>query len=347
MVRVLVGMSGGVDSTAAAIVLKESGYEVLGVTMLLIEQEESYKAIEDAKYASDVLGIEHIVADFRELFQKDIISDFVNTYKKGITPNPCIRCNMKIKFGELLKLADKYNCELLSTGHYAKVTKDETGFRLKRADDINKDQSYFLYNLNQEILKRLIFPIEDYTKAEVRKIVKDKGIEIWQKKDSEDVCFIPDGDTKNFLKQRITDAKTGNIVDEAGKVLGKHEGIEFYTVGQRRGLGIAAGKRVFVKKLDIDKNEIVLCENENLFTNTVVAADINFVNEDYKIDLDKKIFTAKTRYSKSEGKGKCRYEDNRLIFEFEKPQRAVAKGQSLVVYDNDFVICGGIIVDSY
>ncbi|QQK07876.1 tRNA 2-thiouridine(34) synthase MnmA [Miniphocaeibacter halophilus] len=350
--RVILGMSGGVDSSVSALLLQKQGYEVAGATMNMIPEGNLFKekycslanATEEAKLVAKDLGIEHYIIDLKQEFDKNIIESFVREYSLGYTPNPCIRCNKYIKFGEFLKETKKLGGDYISTGHYAKVEydKDRERYLLKKAKDSKKDQTYFLYNLKQEILKEVLFPLGDLTKDEVRDIGEKSGIFTYSKKDSEEICFINKDDHGNFIKTRNPELiGVGNFIDEEGNVLGEHKGIVYYTIGQRRGLGIALGKRVFVSKINPKTKEITLSDDESLYKSRIELKDYNLISLDDI--LEPLEVTAKIRHGVNEYKALVTKKDDKLFLEFEKPVRAPSRGQSAVMYNGDIVVGGGII----
>ena len=346
MKKVIIGMSGGVDSSVAAYVLKNKGYEVLGVTLSLCSKDNCDDE-NMAKQVCDMLGIEHIIVDRRELFQKSVIEDFVNAYEKGLTPNPCVLCNKTIKFSEMLKIADSVGAEYVATGHYSRVEYHKRSGRyvLLRPNDKTKDQTYMLYKLTQNQLSRTLMPLADYTKEEVREIARKIGLSVADRPDSQDICFVPDGDYAAFIKNYTNKAfPQGDYVSVDGKILGKHKGMIHYTVGQRKGLGIALGKPAFVVEKQADLNRVVLSDNEELlFKKTVKITDINFIPFE-KLDGTLNV-TAKLRYRHKDSPATVRMTgEKEAVIEFASPQRAPAPGQSAVLYDGDIVIGGGIIV---
>lgn len=346
--RVLLGMSGGVDSTVAAYLLKEQGYEVVGATMKLwVPEDVENTAIADAKKMADKLGVEHHVIDLENKFRETVVEHFIDGYYNGITPNPCVFCNKHIKFDLMFKVADELGCKYVATGHYSRIVKnDETGkFELIRAVTDKKDQSYMMYNLNQEKLARILFPIGEYDKSEIRKIAEKVGLEVYNKPDSQDICFIPDGDYEKFLeKYSGRKDKKGKFVDSEGNKLGGHNGITRYTIGQRKGLGIAFGKPMYVIDINGKNNTVTLGENSDLFRKKLIAGDVNFLDFSLK-DMDEPIkVQAKIRYSaKLSNATVTKLDDNRVEVDFEEPQRAITKGQSVVFYEGNRLVGGGVI----
>ena len=349
MEKILIAMSGGVDSSAAAHLISSQGYDVIGATMVvtrgLCGTPDGVSA--DALMAAKIcerLNIEHVTVDLCDEFKRYVVSDFVDRYLEGKTPNPCIVCNKKIKFGALLDYAVSIGCDKIATGHYAKVEQDASGrFILKTATDSAKDQSYMLWSLSQEQLSRCVFPLGSLTKPEVREMALDLTFENAEQKDSQDVCFIPDGDYASFIKH-FTDAPMpeGDFVDMQGRLLGKHKGIIHYTVGQRKGLGISLGRPMFVHSKSADDNRVVLCDNEQLFSNRLTASNINLIAAD-RLDSPIRVL-AKTRYHQAPVMATVvQTEEDKLSVEFDQPVRAISKGQSLVLYDSDVVVGGGFI----
>lgn len=340
--KVLLGMSGGVDSTAAAVILQQKGYEVIGVTFVQTSFEEMEPAIADAKKAASVLGIEHYVLDLRNEFQEEIIKYFHSEYDRGRTPNPCVKCNQVVKYKKFLEEADRLGAHYISSGQYAKIVLEDGRYIIKKAENKYKDQSYYLYNLKEKDLERILMPLGDIRdKEEARQIVKDIDLDFSQKKDSQEICFISDNDHVGFLEEYINpQKKLGNFVDTKGRILGKHKGIHKYTVGQRKGLGIALGSPRYVVKIDTVDNNVILGVEQDLYEDTCTLEDYNIVFDDYDIekeafDVQDKIFRKETEATVKEG--------HRLIVTFTEPVKALAPGQSLVIYDGDILIGGGII----
>jgi len=355
--RVVVAMSGGVDSSVAAAVLREQGYEVIGVTMNLFSLPKEVcrsenlksccgrKAQEDAHRVAIALGISHYVVDFRREFERTVIEDFSREYGRGRTPNPCIRCNQLIKFDLLLERARRLEADHIATGHYAQVEFDPAVGRylLKKGQDKDKDQSYFLYPLTQAQLAKTLFPLAGLTKKEVRKIADTLALPVAQKEDSQEICFVPDRDYPKFLRERLPRAfRPGPILDVQGRVVGRHEGIIRFTIGQRRGMGIAAPHPLYVLSIDAEKNTIVVGKNEDLYRSRLEASDVNLIA--FEKLSEPKAVLAKIRYKHAEAEAMIYPLDGgRVRVEFGKPQRAVTPGQAVVFYDGDTVVGGGII----
>lgn len=349
-------MSGGVDSSVAAYLLKESGYDVIGVNMIVIPKDErfdeheggccSISSVKDARLVADKLDIPFYIMNFRELFERKVIDYFVKEYLQGRTPNPCIACNKYIKFDEFLKKAEGLGANYVATGHYAKIDRDmSTGrYILKRSMDVKKDQTYVLYNMTQYQLEHTLMPLGSYTKEEIRHIAEEIGLDVHNKPDSEEICFIPDDDHGRFIREREPEkVKRGYFVDENGNILGEHKGIVNYTIGQRKGLGISLGKRVFVKDIVPDTNTVVLGDESKLFNEALYAEDINIIP--YEKIPDYLNVTAKIRYGTKESEAIVKPYRNGILVKFKNPQRAITKGQSVVLYDKELVIGGGIIVE--
>ncbi|MNO72024.1 tRNA-specific 2-thiouridylase MnmA [compost metagenome] len=351
--KVVVGMSGGVDSSVAAYLLKEQGYDVIGVTMQVWQEDKDYEereggccslsAVDDARRVADKLGIPFYVLNFRDSFKEKVIDYFVDEYLEGKTPNPCVACNKYLKFDELLRKAEGIGAEYVATGHYAKIAKENGRYNLIKSDDDRKDQTYALYNLTQYQLEHTLMPCGEYTKDKIREIAKEIGLAVHNKKDSQEICFVSDNNHGNYITlAKPGTVKTGKFVDKFGNVLGEHKGIVYYTIGQRKGLGIALGRPVFVTDINPMTNEVVLGPEEDIFKTDLVAKDLNFITFD---KLDKEIeVTAKMRYSAKPAKAIVSpYEDGKVKVSFKDKQRAITKGQSVVFYDGNNVVGGGII----
>ena len=346
MDKVLLGMSGGVDSTAAAIILKEKGYEVYGATMKLWEPN-NIDTDSDAKKVCNDIGITHYTMDFKVEFNKRVIDDFICEYSNCRTPNPCIECNKYLKFGAMYKKAEELGIEYLATGHYAITEYSEKYGRvvLKKAKNLKKDQSYVLYTISKEILDKVIFPLGEFMeKEEIRGIVGKYNVELASKPDSEDICFIPDGNYRGFLEANSElRPRSGDIVNTEGKVLGRHNGLYNYTIGQRKGLGISNPKPLFVVDFDRDKNQLIVGEKDKIYRTEMFVKDINLLLID---ELKDKIEVGvKIRYSAKEEKATIEMvKDNLIKVVFENPIARITPGQSAVFYIDDIVLGGGKIV---
>lgn len=349
MKKAIIAMSGGVDSSVAAHLTIEKGYECIGATMKLFTGQEedstccSLSDIEDAKAVAHRLGMEHYVFNFTDDFDKKVIKKFINDYEIGATPNPCIECNRHLKFEKLLQRMHELSYDYVVTGHYARIEKSGDRFLLKKSVDETKDQSYVLYSMTQEQLAHTMFPLGEYTKEEARRIAEENGFINARKHDSQDICFVPDGDYARFIEEYSGKKyPDGDFVDMSGNVLGRHKGIIRYTVGQRKGLGLSLPAPMYVMKKDIENNQVVLCSNEELFSNSLVAKDFNWIA--YDNPPEKLNVKAKIRYNqKEEDATVIPQSDGTVLVEFLKPQRAIAKGQAVVLYDGDVVVGGGTI----
>ena len=339
-------MSGGVDSSVTAYLLKEKGFEVAGLTMCFGVKEINKKkpaccgpqAIEDAKRVSLKLKIPHYVLDFSKDLEKNVINKFISEYTNGRTPNPCVDCNRRLKFGILLQKALSMGFDFLATGHYAKIEKKDKGFYLKRAKDNKKDQSYFLYSIKKEALKSILFPLGSLTKKEVRNIAKSIKLPVGDKHESQDICFISQRNYHGFLSERISAVKRGPVLDLKGNALGEHKGIFFYTVGQRRGLGIGYKYPLYVLSKDAEKNEVIVGEKKDLKSRGLLAGEANILVK----ALPKKAY-ARIRYNEKEARCKISICGKKIKVLFKEPQEAITPGQSVVFYDNDTVLGGGVI----
>lgn len=355
MKRVLLGMSGGVDSSVAAIILMEQGYEVIGATMKLWDPEDDEgqskccgdDSILDAKRVCDKLGIPHYTLNLKEEFKKCVIENFIEEYANARTPNPCIECNKYLKFNYFFRKAMELGCDYIATGHYAKTEFSDKYNQvvLKKSNAGKKDQSYVLYNIPKDIINKVLFPLGQFeNKEQIRKIAEKHDLLTAKKPDSQETCFIPDDDYAKFLsKNGRVESKPGKIVDNQGNVLGTHKGLIHYTIGQRKGLGIAHETPLYVVKLDAQNNLLVVGDEKDIFSKELYANNLNFT-VDIKRDLPIKV-NAKIRYGAKEAEATLFPEVNgKVKVEFETPQRAITKGQSVVFYIDDVLIGGGKII---
>lgn len=354
--KVVVGMSGGVDSSVAAWLLKEQGYDVIGVTMQIWQDEEpqiqqenggccGLSAVDDARRVAEQLEIPYYVMNFKQEFKTNVMDYFIREYLAGRTPNPCIACNRYVKWESLLQRSLEIGADFIATGHYARIDKLENGrYTLRTSATSSKDQTYALYNLTQEQLARTLMPVGAYTKEEIRAMAERIGLRTANKPDSQEICFVPDQDYAGFI-DRATGKKVpeGDFVDAAGNVLGRHKGITHYTIGQRKGLGLAMGRRVVVTKICPETNRVFIGENEDVFSNVLEADRINFMSVP---DLPgKRQVTAKIRYNHKGAP--CFIEkvgEDRVRVTFPEPQRAITPGQAVVFYDGEYVLGGGTIL---
>jgi len=349
MKKAMIGMSGGVDSSVAAYLTLKNGYDCLGMTMQLYDHAYSVdytpnNDAEDARRVAELLGIPFRVFDLQQEFRSCVIDRFIRTYEEGATPNPCIDCNKHMKFGKVFEIMDELGIDYVVTGHYAQIAYENGRWLLKKGLDHSKDQSYFLYNLTQEQLARTLFPLGSMSKTEARQIAEEQGFLNARKRDSQEICFVPDGDYVGFI-ERCTGKcfPVGDFVDCSGKKLGTHKGLLRYTVGQRKGLGLALPAPMYVKEKDVDGNRVILCSNEELFTTQLDAKDFNWIAFDCP---DAPIYcSARVRYKHAEQPAVVTPTGpDSVHIVFESPVRAISKGQAVVLYDGDTVIGGGTIV---
>ena len=355
--KVVVGMSGGVDSSVAACLLKEQGYDVIGVTMQIWQEEDpeqveenggccGLSAVDDARRVAWSLGIPYYVMNFRKEFKESVMDYFVDEYLHGHTPNPCIACNRYVKWEALLERSMEIGAAFIATGHYARVMQLPNGrYTIQNSVTAAKDQTYALYNLTQEQLSRTLMPVGAYTKDEIRQIAEDHGLEVAKKKDSMEICFIPDNDYAGFIERSVDHVPgPGNFVDKDGNILGRHKGITHYTVGQRKGLNLAMGRPVFVTEIRPETGEVVIGDNEDVFSDRLVCGNVNWMAVD-GLHGEEKTVMAKIRYSHKGAPCVIReLSDGTVECRFETPQRAITPGQAVVFYENDYVFGGGTIL---
>lgn len=356
--KVLVAMSGGIDSTVTALMLHHEGYEVVGITMKTWDYASSgsskketgccnLDSFNDARMAAVENGFPHFILDIREEFGDFVIENFVDEYLAGHTPNPCVMCNTHIKWKALLKRADALGCEFIATGHYGIVSQHDNGrYMISRGVDETKDQSYVLWGLQQDLLRRTILPLGKYRKTEIRQMAKDFGYpELAKKAESYEICFVPDNDYRGFLKKKVPGLEErvagGNFIDKSGKILGKHKGYPFYTIGQRRGLDVAFGKPVYVTAIYPDNNAVVLGDEEDLDQNDMIVGKINMVKYD-TVSNQMEAYT-KIRYKTEASLSNLYPENGGVKVRFHENVKSIAPGQSAVFYEGDDVIGGGII----
>lgn len=355
MSKIAVAMSGGVDSSVAAALLKSDRHEVVGVTMRFWECEYTdtdsmlvdgccgVQGLADAEKVCSILGIPHKVADMQQVFEDKVVTDFYTEYSRGRTPNPCIRCNEHLKFSAFVEWVRNYGIDLISTGHYARIEKHGEKYKLKKGVDENKDQSYVLYSMNQEQLRKTLMPLGGLTKQKVREMAVESGLHVAKKKDSQEICFVPDDDYRGFVSRRMPHLlRSGVIKDSNGKVLGEHNGIINYTIGQRRGLGISASEPLFVIDIDVETNTIVVGSKQETYTKQLVATDVNWIGAERPVQSIR--VNARIRYNHQEAPATVsQMSEGRISVTFEEPQMAITPGQAVVLYDNDMVIGGGTI----
>lgn len=352
--KVVIGMSGGVDSSVSAYLLKKEGYDVIGVTMRIWQDEVnireggccSLSAVEDARRVAERLDIPYYVMNFKDIFKEKVIDYFVDEYLHGRTPNPCIACNKYIKFDALLLRARELGAEYVATGHYAKISFDDKLQKhiIKDARDQTKDQTYVLYNFTQDQLSHTLMPLGDYKKSEVREIARGLDLVVADKPESQEICFVEDNDYGKFVDQAAPDSvKEGYFTDMSGKILGKHRGITHYTIGQRRGLNISSNKRLYVVNIDTKDDNIVLGENGDLYRSTLTADNLNFIPFD-TLDREMRV-SAKIRYNAPKAEATVKpCSGGKIVVNFDEPQRAITPGQAVVLYDGDMLLGGGTIL---
>ncbi|KEI10305.1 thiouridylase [Clostridium sp. K25] len=340
--KVAIGLSGGVDSSVAAYLLKEKGYDLIGITMKVSDVDVS----EDAAKIAQKLDIPYHILDLRDEFKNHVIDNFAEEYLQGKTPNPCAMCNKYIKFGVLLQKAKELGADYIATGHYARVEEHNGRYLVLNAKDDKKDQTYMFYSLTQDVLKHILMPCGEYTKVQIREIARNLDLEVHDKKESMDICFIPDNDHGKYIqslecKDRI---KPGNFVDKQGNILGKHKGLIYYTIGQRKGLGLSLGKPGFVVDIIPERNEVVVGDESEIFNSGLIAKDINFIPFD-SLENPMEV-EAKIRYSTTKSKATIiPFEEGKVKVVFEDKQRAITKGQRVVFYIQDMLVGGGTIED--
>lgn len=351
--KALIAMSGGVDSSVAAYLMKKAGYDCIGVTMKLYDNEDidlskektccSLDDVIDARRVAQKLDMPFYVVNFKEDFKEKVMDPFVESYLCGMTPNPCIECNRHLKFEHLFRKAMELECDVIVTGHYAKVVEDEKGFHLLKGKDEKKDQSYVLYSLTQEQLSHTIFPLGEYSKDEIREIANEQGFINANKQDSQDICFIPDGDYRKFIEKATgKKSEAGDFVNQQGEVVGRHKGYYCYTIGQRKGLGISAPKPYFVTDIVPKDNKVILGASEDLFKTDLTAIDFNWIETDLE-GLEP--LKARIRYHQKESEASIEDLGNgKVAIHFKEAQRAITRGQAVVVYSGDLVVGGGTII---
>lgn len=354
--KVVVGMSGGVDSSVAAYLLKEQGYDVIGVTMQIWQDEDiicqaenggccGLSAVEDARRVASDLEIPYYVMNFKQEFKQNVIDYFIKEYLEGRTPNPCIACNRYVKWESLLKRSLEIGADFIATGHYARIMRLSNGrIALQKSATAQKDQTYALYNLSQYQLEHTLMPVGEYTKDQIREIADKIGLKVANKPDSQEICFIPDHDYAKFINENSQkQIEPGNFVTKEGKILGKHRGITHYTVGQRKGLNLSMGHPVFVLEIRPDTNEVVIGNGTQVFSDRLFAGNINFMALS-GLEEEREV-TAKIRYSHKGAACKIhRYQEDKIECIFAEPQRAITPGQAVVFYDGDIVLGGGTIL---
>ena len=351
--RVIVAMSGGVDSSVTALLLKRQGFEVIGVTMRLwtVERDDlpalskrccSVEDVADAVRVCQTIGVPHYIMNFEREFQTHVVDYFCQEYDRGRTPHPCLACNDKMKFDFLLRKAMFLEADYIATGHYARIRRNGAGFRLLKGVDVRKDQSYVLFTLTQTELGRLLLPVGEYPKERIRQLAAEAGLPVADKPDSQEICFIPDGDYRKFIGDRVK-PRPGHMVDSSGAMLGPHPGVHFFTIGQRKGLGLSGntGGPMYVVKIDPETNQVTLGPEEELYRQDLWASKVNYTSgepPDEPLEI-----TAKIRYKASESPATLAARKGWAEVRFREPQRAVTPGQAVVFYDGEEVLGGGLI----
>ena len=345
--KILIAMSGGVDSSAAALIIREAGHEALGVTMCfgLSFADGNPKSccdprsISDARRVCQKIGIPHYTLDHADQLKSAVIDDFIAEYKRGRTPNPCVRCNQRLKFTDLLEKAKELDCDAIATGHYAKIVEDEEGFHLEAAEDKRKDQTYFLWGIKKADLAHILFPVSHLQKPALRKIAEDAGLPTANKQESQDICFVTDGNYRNLLRSYGVESKSGDMVTTTGKVVSQHTGISDYTVGQRKGLGVALGAPKYVVEVDVVNNRVVIGDRTDLDAMGCIITEYNAFET-----LENRSLSVKIRSTMAATPCVASVdEDGRIRVVFDSPQFAVCAGQTAVLYDGERVVGGGII----